>query len=111
MESQRQVASAARTTNGNSATLDPGEAGSTLCLLVAVTAMSGVGPSLALSVEWSMDGTVWAVAETADTFTAITATGNKAKTFTRKAPLYRIVWAITGTTPSFTFHVDEYVTN
>lgn len=111
MEAQRQVASAARTTNGNSAALDPGEQGNMLNLVVSVTAASGTTPSLALSVEWSVDGTVWATPETADTFTAITAAVNRVKSFTRKAPLYRVVWAITGTTPSFTFSIDEYVTN
>jgi hypothetical protein len=111
MESQRQVPSAARTTSGNSGSLDPGEQGNTLHLLVDVTAASGTTPSLALSVEWSSNGTDWATPETADTFTAITAAAKRVKSFTRKAPLDRVVWAITGTTPSFTFSVDEYVTN
>ena len=111
MDTQRQVPSAARTTNGNSASLDPGEQGNTIHLIVAVTAVSGTTPNLALSVEWSADCTVWATPETADTFTALTATANKVKSFTRKAPFYRVVWAITGTTPSFTFSVDEYITN
>lgn len=111
MEPQQVVASAARTTNGNSGQLDPGEAGETINLFVSVTAASGTSPSLALSVEWSVDGTVWATPETADTFTAITAAANRVKAFERKAPYYRVVWAITGTTPSFTFSIHEYVTN
>jgi hypothetical protein len=111
MDAQQQVASAARTTSGNSGTLDPGEAGETINLIVAVTAATGTTPSLALSVEWSADGTTWAVPETADTFTAITAAVNRVKTFERKAPFYRVVWTITGTTPSFTFSITEYVTS
>lgn len=112
MESQQQVGSAARTTSGNSGALDPGERGNMIHLLVDVTAVSGGTPSLAFSIEWSPRGvSVFAAAETPDTFTAITATGSRVKSFTRKAPFYRIVWAITGTTPSFTFSVDEYVTD
>jgi hypothetical protein len=111
MEAQQQVPSAARTTSGNSGMLDPGELGETLVLLVNVTAASGTTPSLALSVEWGHDGTDWFVPETADTFTAITAAIKRVKTFERKGPLYRVVWAITGTTPSFTFSIHEYVTN
>lgn len=112
MESQRQVSSAARIANGDSGSRDPGEQGNTLHLLVDVTAASGGTPSLALSVEWSSDGTNFATPDgTADTFTAITGVARKVKSFARRAPFYRIVWAITGTTPSFTFSVDEYVTN
>lgn len=103
------VPSAARTVNGNSGSLNPGEGGETIAFHVSVTAASGTGPSMALSVEWSNDGTNWAVPETADTFTAITTTIQRVKTFERKALLYRIVWAITGTTPSFTFSISEYV--
>ena len=76
-----------------------------------VTAASGTTPNLALSIEWSANGTDWATPETPDTFTAITAAAKRVKSFARKAPFYRVVWAITGTTPSFTFSVDEYVTN
>jgi hypothetical protein len=102
------VASAARTTSGNSASIDPGEGGETICLQVGVTAIGGT-PSMALSIEWSNDGTNWAVPETADTFTAITNTIQRVKTFERKALLYRIVWAISGGTPSLTFSITEYV--
>lgn len=104
------VPSAARTTSGNSGSLDPGEGGETICLHVGVTAVGGT-PSMALSIEWSNDGTNWAVPETADTFTAITTTIQRVKTFERKALLYRIVWAITGGTPSLTFSITEYVTS
>lgn len=111
MDAQQQVASAARTAGGNSPALDPGEQGETIHLLVAVTAVAGTSPSLTLSVEWSYDGTVWFTPEAADAFAAIATAANRVKSFERKAPLYRVVWAITGTTPSFTFSVYEYVTN
>lgn len=106
------VASAARTASGNSGMLNPGEDGETLCLLANVTASSGTSPSLTLSVEWSADGVTWVVPETADAFAAITtAPLGRVKTFERKAPFYRVVWTITGTAPSFTFTVSEYVTS
>lgn len=111
MEPQLVVGSAARTANGNSAQLDPGEAGETINLIVSVTAAAGTTPSLALSVEWSVDGVIWATPEAADAFTTITGSVNRVKAFERKAPFYRIAWAITGTTPSFTFQIHEYVTN
>lgn len=104
------VPSAARTTNGNSGSITPTGDGETLCFNVRVTAASGTTPSLALSVEWSNDATNFAVPETADTFTAITAAIERVKTFERKAKFYRLVWAITGTTPSFTFQIYEYMT-
>ena len=103
------VPSAARTTNGNSGALTPSSEGETLCFNVRVTATSGT-PSLALSIEWSNDATNFATPDgTADTFTAITTTAEKVKTFERKAKFYRIVWAITGTTPSLTFQIYEFM--
>lgn len=33
------------------------------------------------------------------------ATGAKVKQFTIKAPYYRVVWTIAGTTPSYTFTI------
>lgn len=75
-----------------------------LNILAAVTAVSGTSPSMTLSVQWSNDaGTTWFDADPADAFTAITATGNKVKQVTVKAPAFRVLYTITGTTPSFTF--------
>lgn len=107
------VASAARTTTGTSAALvASGPSGPTtarrLSLLADVTAVSGTTPSLTLSVEWSHDGTAFAAADPADTFTAITAAGRAVKKFDVKGPHYRVVWTISGTTPSFTFAVSAY---
>lgn len=102
------VTSAARTATGNSGSLDaPIE--SILVLAVAVSAASGTTPSMTLSVEWSMDGgtTFHAVDTAADAFAAITTTTNVVKSFTTKGSNYRIVWTISGTTPSFTFTVRE----
>jgi len=103
--------STARTATGNGQAIVEADRGSTLALLVNVTAVSGTTPTLDLAVQWSVDGTNWAPAETPDTFTQITAIGLKAKTFAVKAPSYRVVWTIGGTTPSFTFTVHGYMTN
>jgi len=105
------VPSAARTTTGNSGQLNPSGDGETINLLVNVTAVSGTTPNLVLSVEWSSDGTNFATPDgAADAFAAITTTATKVKQVERKGKFYRVVWTITGTTPSFTFTVHEYMT-
>lgn len=104
------VASAARTASSNSGGLRQ-DTGDALNVLVSTTAVTGTTPTLDVSVEWSNDGTNWAVGSPADTFTQITATGKVVKRFSVKAEQHRIVWAIGGTdTPTFTFSVSEYVT-
>jgi hypothetical protein len=105
------VASAARTSTGNSGALAC-EKGLNLNLLVEVTASSGTTPTLDLTIEWSMDGTNFAVAQAADSFTQITAATVRAvKQFPVKAPFFRLVWTVAGTTPSFTFQASRYVTS
>lgn len=104
------VPSAARTTSGNGAAVLSADTGDTLSLVLNITAASGTTPTLVVSVEWSMDGSNWAPAETPDAFTQMTGTGLKAKVFQVKAPNYRIVWVVGGTTPSFTFTVTGYTT-
>lgn len=106
------VASAARTTTGQSAAITPGgvaapRAADRVAIAVDVTAASGTTPSMALSVEWSHNGTTWFAADPADTFTAITAATKVVKLFDVKGVMYRLVWAVTGTTPSFTFSASE----
>jgi hypothetical protein len=102
------VTSAARTTTGNSGA-QPVEKGLYLNLLVEVTAASGTTPTLDFTVEWSGDGTNWATGQPADSFTQITAATVRAvKQFVAKAPFYRLVWTVGGTTPSFTFSSTRY---
>jgi hypothetical protein len=101
------VTSAARTTNGNSASVSAGIA-TTLNVLVDVTATGGVSPTMTLSVEWSHNGTDWFTPDTAENFTQLTAASKKVKTFTVKAPFYRLVWTLGGTSPSFTFSATAY---
>jgi hypothetical protein len=103
------AASAARTTSGNSGA-QVSEKGLSLHLLAAVTAVSGTTPSMTLSVEWSHDGTTFAASDPADVFTAVTAATNVVKAFANKAPFFRLVWTITGTTPSFTFSASRFTT-
>lgn len=106
------VASAARTVTGQSAAqgfLDESDRyADKLNLLVAVTAVSGTSPNMTLTVEWSNDGTVWHSADPVDTFTVISAASNKVKTFDARGPIYRLVWTLTGTSPSFTFKADQF---
>lgn len=105
------AASAARTATGNSGAQTLLDKGAMLDVLVDVTAVSGTTPSMTVSVEWSQDGgTTFAQADPADQFTALTAAATKAKNFVIKGNAYRVVWTISGTTPSFTFSVRTYVT-
>lgn len=101
------TASTAKTVSGNSAALRV-PSGSGLAVLADVTAVSGTTPSLTLTVEWSHDGITFVGADTADTFTAITTAAGKAKRFETKGEWFRVVWTITGTTPSFTFSGTAY---
>lgn len=104
------VTSAARTTTGNSAAIAC-EKGLNLNLMVEVTASSGTTPTLDFTVEWSMDGTNFGSLQAAESFTQITAaTVRRLQQFPVKAPFFRLVWTIAGTTPSFTFQATRYVT-
>lgn len=99
---QTVLASAARTTTGQSTACDTGLLDS-IAVFIEATAVSGTSPSMTVSVEWSFDGTSWFTADPVDTMTAITAAGKKVKRFDVKGTLFRLNYAITGTTPSFTF--------
>ena len=99
-------ASAATTATGVSDAI--AVAGKDLALLVDVSAASGTTPTLDVSVEWSYDGTNWAVGDTADTFAQLTAAAKKVKSFTSKARYARVRWTIGGTTPSFTLAVSSF---
>jgi hypothetical protein len=105
------VASAARSSTGNSSAIQLVELGNTLTVFVDVTAQSGTTPTMDLSIEWSHDGTTFFAAQPADTFSQIAATTPKVcKAFNVKAPYYRLVWALGGTSPNYTFAAHEHVT-
>lgn len=110
-QSPRSIAAMqARTTNGDSGALTA-PLGRNLNILCNVQAASGTTPSMTLEVQWWDEaGGAWASASPADNFTAITAAGGVVKQFSCKAVTYRVTWTITGTTPSFTFGLQEYVT-
>lgn len=98
------VASAARTTSGDSGAVFV--EGQEIDVQVDVSAVSGVSQTLDVEVEWSSDnGTSWVRADPADAFAQIIAVGGRVETFTKKGDLMRVKWTIAGTTPSFTFKV------
>ena len=100
------VPSAARTTSGNSGALRLDPSADNVNVAVFVTAVGGT-PNLVLSVEWSNDGVNFAAVDTtADAFAAITTAVNRVKSFPVKALFMRLVWTITGGTPSLTFSAD-----
>ena len=98
------VPSAARTTTGNSGAFggwSRGDGGAQSRL--AITAASGT-PNLVLTIEDSPDGTTWTVR---DTYPAQTGTGTVTRALpVNMAPFQRVVWTITGGTPSMTFSVQ-----
>jgi hypothetical protein len=100
------VPSAARTTSGNSGAI--AVQAESLGIGLNVTAVTGTSPSMTVTVEWSYDGTNFAVGETTDSFAAITAAKVTNRLVSVRAPYYRLVWAITGTSPSFTYPATTY---
>lgn len=110
-------ASSAKTASGNGATQTNFNARGVF-VWVNVTAVSGTTPTLAVRLQWSPDGgTTWIDVDTTNAQTAsITATGTAvlrvypgiatAANASLNMPLprtWRLAWAVTGTTPSFTF--------
>lgn len=75
---------------------------------VEVTAVSGTSPSVQFSVLWSNDGINWA-AEPDNVGPAITAVGNVVATVPVRGALFALAYAVTGTTPSFTFSASAYI--
>ena len=96
------VPPAARTANGSAPPLPVGES-HTLRLNLAITAASGATPSLTVTIEHSEDGSGW-VTHTA--FAAATGPGTQRRVVSGLDRFVRCTWAITGTTPSFTFAVE-----
>ncbi len=121
MASKLVVASAARTATGNSGALRVATSGgsvvesdvATIAVLVDITVVGAdANETMDISVEWSFNGTLFAVADgTADTLNQMTQPeGVQAVVaqFNCKAQFYRLVWTMAGTTPEFTFSVAEY---
>lgn len=90
----------ARSTDGEGEAIDIGSTGK-LSLGIDVTLVTGSGsPSLAVTLETSEDGEEW---EEAGEFFAKTAAGREVARFKNLDRYIRVVWALTGTNPSFTF--------
>lgn len=99
-----EVASAARTSTGNSGTISVPTGGAISGILV-VSAQSGTTPTLDVTLEESYDnGTTWTAIWAAPRFAA--ATGNVIIPAMAVMGLRRWVWTIAGTTPSFTFAIN-----
>ena len=101
-------ASGAVTASANSNLFDEGT-GDEVAVMLDVTAVSGTTPSMTVSVQWSNDGSTWFSADPADSFTAITAATKVTKSFVIKGLYARLSYAITGTTPSFTFAAHSII--
>lgn len=103
-------AAAAKTVSGVSPGIVIDSFGGDVAVLLVVSVITGtLTPTLAVAVQWSHDGgTTWATADTADTFTAITAVSNVVKRFPVKAPMLRLAYTVTGTTPSLTVASTAY---
>jgi hypothetical protein len=99
------VASAARTTNGDSGVL-PGWGGRhSVAVKLVVSAISGASATLNLTLEHSDTGAGgWSVVDTFPAQTATT-TGITRVALGLTKPYARLNWTITGTTPSVTFEV------
>lgn len=99
------VPSAARTTSGNSGTLQGFGDVNTIRVQLDIDAVSGTTPTLDVTVLDSVDGGEnWNVI---DTFPQKTAAGVTVRTVTGiTSDILQVAWVIGGTTPSFTFDVD-----
>lgn len=105
---QQFVTSASRGVSGNSGAIALGKS-LNVGVLVDVTAHSGTTPTLDITVEWSMDGANFGPAQPVDSFTQITVVDSRVvKLFAVKAPFFRVVWTLAGTTPNYTFSVSRY---
>jgi len=100
------VAPANRTTSADTGPITGWGAIQTIRTQLAVTAVAGTSPTLAMVVEDSLDGTTW---YQLGTFTPATAVGaqviNIGKPFTDRL---RWRWTITGNLASFAFTVLTY---
>jgi hypothetical protein len=105
---QTVVASAARTTSGNTSAFQGwarlGSAAGSPQQRLTITAASGTTPNLVLTLQDSPDGSSWT---TRDTFPAQTTNAQVTRALPSGLDVWqRYAWTITGTTPSFTFNVQ-----
>ena len=97
------LASAARTATGNTGNLTGWASPKTLRIQLDVSAASGTTPTLDVLVQDTLDGTNY---NTIGTFAQKTAAGREVINITTPfSDTVRVLYAIAGTTPSFTFSV------
>ena len=107
------IASAAYSSNTNTAAVTVPDGASKVNIFISITAVGGdSNETLDVNVEWSPDaGSTWFVVDgTADSFNQMTqpeGTQNVAKQFNVLAPTYRLALVTAGTTPTFTAVVDH----
>jgi hypothetical protein len=100
------VASAARTSSGDSGVLTGWGVPASARVQLDVTAVAGTSPTLDVVVEDTLDGTNWNVV---GTFAQKAAVGREVINLsTPFADRLRVRWTVAGTTPSFTFDVTAY---
>lgn len=92
---------ATRTADGNGPAIAMEEA-ETLRLTLNVTAAAGIGPSLTVTIQHSVDAITWT---NHSSFAAVTGVASERKVFSGLDRYARVAWTMTGTTPSFTFAV------
>lgn len=100
------LASSTQTTSGTGAAVDLGVSAAPNALhqlALDVSAVSGTGASMVVTVETSRDQVTWAAV---DAYPAVTATGSTPRSFVGLQRYVRAKWALTGTTPSFTFSLS-----
>lgn len=98
------VASAPRTSSGDSGTFEGFGPAQSIRAQLNVTAVSGVSPTLDVVIEDTLDGSNW---NTIGTFAQKTAVGREVINITGLfADRLRVRWIIGGATPSLTFTVE-----
>lgn len=98
---QQMLPSEARTVDGVTNGFDFGDAEECL-IMVEVTAASGSGKALDITVQTSHNNAAWYDHSTIVTITDI---GNYIDSVTQYGKYIRLSYAISGTTPSFTFKI------
>jgi hypothetical protein len=103
------VASAARTTTGDSGSLTGYGPTKSLRAQLDVSAASGSSPTLDVLIQDTVDGTSW---NNIGTFAQKVTTGREVINITGPfSDELRVTWTIAGTTPSFTFSVKWALDN
>jgi hypothetical protein len=103
--------SAARTVTGNAEISADMSDETMLRMVCRVTAVSGTTPSMSVFLQDSLDGgTTWAniPGASAGPITSSASSPISSAYVGAFGPKVRILWTITGTSPSFTFSVDVF---